>query len=112
MFKIVKTDRYKWPVKVSIPVDGGRYEDSTFDVVFKRLSKPEVDDMRAKLFKDDGDAVMAARNVVMDWSGVEDGDGPIPFSDSALDNVLSIQGVAPAIVAAFFESVMGAARKN
>ncbi len=43
MFKIVKTDRYKWPVKVSLPIDGGRFEDSTFDVVFKRLSKPEVD---------------------------------------------------------------------
>ncbi|HQU03488.1 MAG TPA: hypothetical protein PLT25_02100 [Acidocella sp.] len=112
MFKIVKTDRYTWPVKVSIATDGGRYEDSTFDVVFKRLSKPEVDDMRNKLFKDDADAAVAARSVVVGWNGIEDSDGPIPFSDSALDNVLAIQGVAPAIVGAFFESVLGAPRKN
>ncbi len=112
MFKIVKTETYKWPVTVRLPADGGKFDVSTFDVVFKRLSAPEVAELRVGLFRDDADAVAAARGLVVGWSGVEDNDGELPFSGSALDGILHISGVAPAIVAAFFESVIGAPRKN
>jgi hypothetical protein len=112
MFKIVKADTYTWPVSVKLPTDGGKFETSTFDVRFKRLSKLDVDALRNKLFADAGDAAEAAREVVVGWSGVENDDGPIPFSDTALADVLSIQGVAAAIISALFESVTGAQRKN
>jgi hypothetical protein len=112
VFKIVKADTYKWPVTVRLPVDGGKFETSTFDVTFKRLSAQEVADLRTSLFRDDADANAAAQGLVVGWSGVENNDGAMPFSHEALTEVLQISGVAPAIVAAFFESVIGAPRKN
>ncbi|MDE8350316.1 MAG: hypothetical protein POG74_12710 [Acidocella sp.] len=112
MFKITKTDSYVWPVSLQMPANGGKFTTHTFDVKFKRLSKADVDVLRGQLFQDDADAAAVVRGLVVGWSGIEDDAGEIPFSENALDNVLDIQGVAPAIIVAFFNSVTGAPRKN
>jgi hypothetical protein len=38
-FVLKKTASYKWPIKVEIPVDGGKFETQTFDAVFKKMSR-------------------------------------------------------------------------
>jgi hypothetical protein len=112
MFKIVQTDGYNWPVEVKIPADGGRFETASFDVKFKRMQRSRVEALREEFSKPDGDSAAVAREVVIGWNGVEDDSGAIPFSAGALDKVLEIQGVAPAIVGSFFSSAYGVERKN
>ena len=112
MFKIVQTDGYNWPVEFKVPVDGGRYENQNFDARFKRLPRERVEQLREQFIKPDGDAAAIAREVVIGWAGVEDGSGAIPFTASALDSVLAIQGVAVALAGAFFGSCYGVERKN
>lgn len=112
MFKITKSDTFTWPVDVSLPVDGGRFEASTFDVTFKRLPAAEIEALSARLIEKPMEATDAVRGLVVGWSGIEDDGGPIPFSQAALDRVLEIQRVAPAVMDAFFRANFGAARKN
>jgi hypothetical protein len=41
--RIVKKESVVWPVTVNIPVDGGKVEEASFFVRFKRLSETEFD---------------------------------------------------------------------
>ena len=112
MFNIVVSASYTWPVKVVLPVSGGRSEAHSFDVEFRRLGKAAVQALQERAIAPEADPADLAREIVLGWSGVSDGAADIPFSDTALRHVLDIQGVAAAIVRAYFESVLGAARKN
>jgi hypothetical protein len=76
------------------------------------LPRSRVEALREEFTKPTGDAPTIAREIVIGWTGVEDASGAIPFSATALDTVLEIQGVAPAIVGAFFGSSYGVERKN
>ena len=112
MFKISKVTDYKWPVAVHFPVDGGRTEKSTFDCTFKRLSQTRIQEIRTAIEKAEITDVELAREVMLDWSGVSNEDGEVPFSESARDEMLDIPMVAGAVVMALFESISGAKRKN
>jgi len=51
--------------------------------------------------------------VLIGWAGVTDDDGKdIPFSQSALQQLLDVPMLAAAITLAYFESLQGAKRKN
>ena len=55
----------------------------------------------------------AAKEVLAGWSGVVDDDSKeIPFSDSALTQLLEIPTVAGQIIRAWFDSLDVAKRKN
>ncbi len=112
MFKISKVTDYTWPVSVQFPVDGGRTEKSTFDVKFKRLSQSRIHDIRVAIEKGEITDVELAREVMIGWSGVTDGEADIPFSEAARDDMLDIPMVASSVVMALFESISGAKRKN
>lgn len=112
MFKISKVTEYKWPVAIHFPVDGGRTEKSTFDVTFKRLSQTRIQEIRTAIEKSEITDVELAREVMVDWSGVTNDDGDVPFSESARDDMLEIPMVASSVVMALFESISGAKRKN
>lgn len=112
MFIVTQSSAYKWPVKVQIAVDGGRFNEQTFDAEFKRLSQTEIEAFRASVASDTYSPKDIAKQVVAGWSGVQDANGDIPFSDSALNSVLDIPGVAASIVIAYFDSVNGVTRKN
>ncbi|MFP5250529.1 MAG: phage tail assembly chaperone, partial [Acidobacteriota bacterium] len=86
----------------------GTYQTNSFIVEFKRLSVAEM-----KQLPQDGTDADIARRVVAGWNEVEDANGqPLPFSAEALDKLLDIVGVAPAIVRTYFECVSGAQEKN
>jgi hypothetical protein len=112
MFKISKVTNYTWPVSVHFPVDGGRTEKSTFDVTFKRVSQSRIHEIRTAIEKGEITDVELAREVMIDWSGVMDGDTEVPFSEGARDDMLDIPMVASSVVMALFESISGAKRKN
>lgn len=111
-FVLKQSTTYTWPVTVEYPVDGGRTEKSTFDGEFKRLSQARIKEMTAAVDSGELTDVDIAEEVLVGWSGVTDGEDEIPFSKSALAQMLDIPLVASAIVLAFFNSLTGAKRKN
>jgi len=112
MFKLNQTATYFWPVTVAVPADGGRHEKETFDGEFRRMSQSRLKDLQAQIeagkMTDDG----FVREVLVGWKGVTSGGEDVPFSASALDQLLDIPQVAASIVVAFAESHAGIIRKN
>lgn len=113
MFKLAQSNSYKWSVKVELPVDGGKFEKATFDAEFKRLSQTRITELRTQMEQPGYNELDLAKEVLIGWAGVVDGDGnEIPFSEGNRDQLLDIPMVAVAIGMSFFESLSGAKRKN
>lgn len=121
-FKLQQSPTYVWPVKIVLPIDGGKRLTETFDATFRRLPQSRINEIiklarlqeRGRLDEDqeleDQDA---AREIMAGWDGVEDDAGkPIPFSEGALKQLLEIPTVAGQIVKAWFGSLVEAKRKN
>jgi hypothetical protein len=112
MFVVSKTPSYFWPVTVSTPKSGGAFEKETFEVEFKRIPNSEV----KKIFVDGDISVKDAefcRKNVIGWKDIKGADGEqIPFSLSALDELLEIPTIDRKIVEAFLESLSGSRVKN
>jgi len=112
MFKITQTASYSWPVSVNIPTNGGLYEKQTFDGDFKRLADSRLKEIRMAVEKEEMTDADFVREVMVGWKGVTDGTNDVPFSESALAQLLDIPGVSGAIVTAVIESLSGLKRKN
>lgn len=112
MFKLVQNATYSWPVTVDLPIDGGKTEKATFDAEFKRLSQTRVEEIRHAVERGEMRDVDLAREVMVGWTGIVDSDGPVPYSESARDQLLDIPQVASALVLALLGSIAGAKRKN
>lgn len=112
MFKLNPAPSYLWPVTVELPAEtGGIYEKHTFDGMFKRLPQERLDAIFGKT-SDDNDTTVISE-VLVGWEGVVGDDGqPVPFSPSNLRQLLQVQGVRAAIVAAWLQSLVGAKQKN
>ena len=121
-FVLKQSATYTWPIPLIIPANGGRREKHTFDGEFRRLPQSRINEIvrMAKAMdrnrNNDGEELEdqdAAKEVLAGWSGVVDDDSKeIPFSDSALTQLLEIPTVAGQIVRAWFESIDTAKRKN
>lgn len=114
-FVIKQSANYIWPVAVEFPGDGGKVIRQTFDAKFKRLSQTRLKELGEQLTAGDLDDVAVAAEVLIGWpeGAIKDDEGePIPFSDSALNELLDVPKVASAIVLAFYDSLAGAKRKN
>jgi hypothetical protein len=112
MFVIKQTDSYVWPVTVKLPKDGGRFDAQTFDAVFKRIPQTKISEIQGRVAEGLAVDNDLAREVLIDWKGVTDGENEVPFSEGLRDQLLDIPGVGTAIVLAFVESLSGARRKN
>ena len=102
--KKVKT--FKWPVKIKEPADGGVFETSTFDAVFKRVPRSEFQKLADK-----GDLELL-KAVLTGWEGIEDEDGkPVPFSQVTMkefaDDSYWIRGVLSAYTETFEGAQLG-----
>jgi hypothetical protein len=121
-FVLKQSATYTWPITLIIPMDGGRRDKHTFDGEFRRLPQSRINEVirlaraaeRGRLNDDeeflDQDA---AKEILAGWSGVVDDDAKeIPYSESALAQLLDIPTVAGQIVRAWFDSLDVAKRKN
>lgn len=121
-FVLKQSATYKWPVTIVIPIDGGQKERHTFDGEFKRLPQTRVNELVTQLQLQqrpdiDPDQILpaqdAAREILVGWSGIQDDSGEeIPFSETALNQLLEMQMVAAQIILAWFNSLEVAKRKN
>lgn len=109
MFKMTQSSTYTWPVTVLMPADGGKFEKSTFDVEFRRLTVDEIRGLEAQ----DETGAAQCRAIVAGWKAVVDDSGePVPFSADALEKMLEWAPVRAAILTAFRDSITGARAKN
>jgi hypothetical protein len=112
-FVLKQSDSYTWPVTFDIPVDGGRHERQTFDGEFKRLPQSRITEIGEQIKAEEITDSTLAGEVLIGWAGVTDDAGKdIPFSQSALQQLLDVPMLAAAITLAYFESLQGAKRKN
>ena len=110
MLVITQSETYKWPVKVLVAADGGRFDESKFTAVFKRLTQSRIQEISSA--EDMTDKVLAVE-VLQGWEGVQDADGnDVPFNTGNRDKLFDLPSVATTIVMAFMESLAGAKRKN
>jgi len=96
--KKVKT--FKWPVSIEEPADGGTFETTTFDAIFKRLGRSEFLKLSEKSEFD------LLKVVLTGWDGIEDENGKaLPFSIEAVrelsDDPYWIRGVLKAYTDTF-----------
>lgn len=120
-FVLKQSDSYSWPVTLIIPVDGGRREKHTFDAEFKRLPQTRINEIirqaRAGQGGTDEESALedqsACAEIMVGWSNVIDDSGEeIPFSVTALDQLLELPTIAAQIIRAWSESLEVAKRKN
>lgn len=104
--------KYWWPVKVKTPNDdpkrGGGTIEQTFNAQFRSISTSETRDLMAGA--EDG-TIEFIKAVVVDWdeSIVDDEGNAVPFSEGALDDMLSNVWVLKAFWTAWAESTSGQA---
>jgi hypothetical protein len=120
-FVLKQSASYTWPVPLLIPVDGGRREKHSFDAEFKRLPQSRINEIiklaRALEVGRSDDEMLddktAAKEILIGWSGITDDNAKdVPFSESALDQLLEIPTVAGQIIKAWFNSMDVAKRGN
>lgn len=108
--KINQSATFWWPVSVNLPADGGRFEKQTFDVEFARLKVSESDRLVADIVGGTRTELDGFRDLVKGWRGVLDDGAEVPFTDGALQQLLEIPTIGPAILSAFKEAISGQAR--
>lgn len=100
-----KATSYRWPVSVMPPGDGGIYKKETLDLEFLRLKRTELEEVK--------DNVQLLKRVVIGWYDYKDEDGEdIPFSATALEELLEDTAFVPAAATAFWESLNGTGRNR
>jgi hypothetical protein len=104
--KLLQSDTYKHPVTVALPGGG----ETSFQAEYKLLPKSEQEKLLAESDTPDDDLI---KKVLVGWTGFKDLDNTdVPYTPEALAQVLDCIPYTRAIVAAYFESVSGAAAKN
>lgn len=112
MFKIKQTPEFFWPVEVQVAGDGGKYERQSFDALFRRKSDTQIQEMRERIERGELTDRAFCREVLAGWKGISDEGQDVPFSETALEQVLDVPGVAAAIVLAYANAHSGVVRKN
>ena len=113
MFVLSQSGSFTWPVKVQLPVSGGKFETQTFDAEFKRLPKSRIDEVILLIEKDEIRDTEFCKEVLVGWKGIQDDKGQeVPFSESARDQLLEVPVVAGALVHSFFGAITGGKLKN
>ncbi len=120
-FVLKQSASYTWPVPLLIPVDGGRREKHSFDAEFKRLPQTRINELyklaRAAQFGRDEEETLddkaTAKEILIGWAGIkDDSDKEIPYSESALDQLLEIPTIGAQIIKAWFNSMEVAKKGN
>ncbi len=124
-FVLKQSDSYTWPVSIKLPANGGKRERQTFDAEFKRLPQSRINEIQREVQlrikatergEDVPDGVSdqsIADEILVGWDGIIDGDGePVPFSQASKAMLLDVPMMAPALINAFFESLVELKRKN
>jgi len=110
--KIKQSSTFWWPVSVMIPIDGGRHDKQTFEVEFARLTVSEADKLVREIVSGERNEFEGFGEMVKGWKGVVDDGEEVPFSASALKQVLEIPTIATSIIQSYKEATSELARRK
>lgn len=100
-----------WPVSVTLPAaDGCQTEAQTFEVEFARIKVSEANTLVDEIINGKRPEIDGFRELVKGWRGVLSDNEEVPFTDGALQALLEIPSMGPAIILAFREANSGQAR--
>ena len=106
-FVLKKVSTYKWPVEVSVPVDGGKFKKETFTAIFKKMSRSAFNDLI-----DEGDDALVDQ-IIEGSEGIKDEDGEeVPFCAGTKKELFDDPYVLRALIESYTNSITGAAEKN
>jgi Ni,Fe-hydrogenase III component G len=106
-FKIAQNPKYTVVVKVFIPADNGKFDESSFKATFKRVNMDELDELRKK------SQIEVVKEVLMDYSDLIDDDGnQVEYSPENLEILMNIPQALAGIAEAFWSSIFKAKEKN
>ncbi|KYP10546.1 MAG: hypothetical protein A0129_12170 [Limnobacter sp. CACIAM 66H1] len=112
-FKLKLSPTYSTPVNIEIPVDGGRFEKSTFDAEFKRLTTDELNALLARQQEANRTDQDMIADVLVGWKGLRDEDDQeVPFSETNREALFKVVQAVPALTKAFFTSIANVRQKN
>ena len=125
MFIVTQKPTFTAPVVAKIPTDGGKFTTARFSVVFKALTKPEVDELLKRIrdraqesTQDGGVELLKDREVleeVLVGFGpdlVEEDRTPMVFNATNVERLCSIYPLEAAMVKSFFENYVNGPAKN
>ncbi len=135
MFIVATNPTFTAPVTANIPADGGKYTKAKFNIIFKALSKPEVDELLKSIRERAKAAVRAAAaeangekaeestlltdreilDTVLAGFGpdlVEEDRTPMQYTPANVDRLCAIYPIESAIVKSFFENYVNGPAKN
>ncbi len=106
-FVLKKVSTYKWPVEVSVPVDGGKFKKETFTAIFKKMSRSAFNELI-----DEGDDALVDQ-IIEGWEGIKDEDGEdVPFCAGTKKELFDDPYVLRALIESYTDSITGATEKN
>ena len=106
-FVLKKVASYKWPVTVETPIDGGKFEKTTFDATFRKMSRSAFNN----LVEQGDDALLD--QILEGWDGIKDEGGKdVPFTQENKKELCDDPYVVRALINAYSASVLGAPAKN
>lgn len=106
-FVLKKVSTYKWPVEVSVPIDGGRFKKETFTAIFKKMSRSAFNELI-----DEGDDALVDE-IIEGWEGIKDEDGEeVAFCDVTKKELFDDPYVLRALIQSYTDSITGATEKN
>lgn len=109
MFVLNKDRIVSWPVKVQVPMDGGRHETQEFTARFKLVAQERLDTLTSVAPAD----AHLLREVLVGWDGIaREGGQSIGFDEEAREELIGIPYVRLGLIAAYLEALTGAKRKN
>lgn len=113
MIKIATVRQFTANVKFTTLNETGGQTPVSFKGTFKGLDLNEYKDlMKRSQDSDDGDALIV-REVLLDWSGVQDEDGnELPFNEANRDALMAVLGCRAATVRTFINHLTGAQAGN
>lgn len=126
LLRVAKNREVLWPIKVSVPIDGGKLEEVSAKVRYKLLNQDEMGEWASaemEMLRDSDDIEKALARIspqalaerraklaerITGWEEIVDDDSgePIPFSHETLLDLLT----APYIYAGFHRGLLDASR--
>jgi len=102
-----KDSTHKWPVTVSIPVDGGKFRKESFTIEFVKIGRSRFNELV------DQDEMTLVLSIVKGWEGVTDEEGDdVPYTDETAAELFDDPFVLRAVINAYADFFQGAQSKN
>jgi hypothetical protein len=122
MFRLAKNREVLWPIRVSVPIDGG-VETAELSIRYRLLTRSELAALgdRLKAATSEGESTVSLMGVldgllserITGWEGLAGEDGaPLAFTPEHLAAVLDVPYLREAIEAGLYAASRGALAKN